>query len=246
MRRLIKNGEIFDKYASFEEKKFQEDKIEQFNWQGHRHISGTYSGAAYSTGLADNYMALDLRSSTNPKGSILKEAKNYTDAQIANINSAAIVQQANTYTDTKFTEAKNYTDQKVATIGGGGVHCYIIQPEDYNASTKYQFAFYTSKEIQGKQISLRNVIANVLPALHTSNNGGSGSYYPEIKYKVYLEQYPAQGRYHQQQVLFITITEYELFVYTWDAANNKVVANKTKTWTSEGSDSQYWYFNKLY
>lgn len=81
MRRLIKNGEIFDKYASFEEKKFRDDKVEQFNWQGHRHISGTYSGAAYSTGPADNYMALDLRSSTNPKGSILKEAKNYTDSK---------------------------------------------------------------------------------------------------------------------------------------------------------------------
>ena len=214
MRRLIKNAEIFDKYASFEEKKFREDKVEQFNWDGHRHIRGTYSGAAYSTSLGDSYMATDLRSDSNPKGSILKEAKNYTDAQIANINSAAIVQQANNYTDTKFTDAKSYTDQKVATIGGGGVHCYIIQPESYNASTKYQFAFFTSKEIQGTQISLTNIIANVLPALHTSNNGGSGSYYPEIKYKVYLEQYPAQGRYHSQQVLFITITEYELFVYT--------------------------------
>lgn len=243
MRRLIKNGEIFDKYASFEEKKFREDKIEQFNWQGHRHISGTYSGAAYSTGPADNYMALDLRSSSNPKGSILKEAKNYTDAQIANINSAAIVQQANTYTDTKFTEAKNYTDQKVATIGGGGVHCYVIQPQDYTANSQYKFVYFTSKDIQGKQMSLRNVIANVLPPLHDYE---TNNYYPEIKNKVYLEQYPAQGRYHQQQVLFITITEYELFVYTWDAANNKVVANKSKTWNSGGSDSQYWYIDKQY
>lgn len=246
MKRLINNGDIFDKYVSFEDKKFREETIKQFNWQGHRHISGTYSGAAYSTSLGDRYMATDLRNESNPRGSLLVAAKNYTDAQIANINSAAIVQQANTYTDTKFTEAKNYTDQKVATIGGGGVHCYIIQPEDYNASSKYQFAFYTSKEIQGKQISLKNVIANILPALHNSNNSGSGSYFPEIKYKVYLEQYPAQGRYHSQQVLFITITEYELYVYTWDAANNKVVPNKTKTWTSGGSDSQYWYFNKLY
>ena len=88
MRRLIKNAEIFDKYASFEEKKFREDKVEQFNWEGHRHIRGTYSGAAYSTSLADGYMAIDLKSDSNPRGSILKEAKNYTDAQIANINSA--------------------------------------------------------------------------------------------------------------------------------------------------------------
>lgn len=246
MKRLINNGDIFDKYVSFEDKKFRDDTIKQFNWLGHRHIAGTYSGSAYTTSLGENYMANSLRNDSNPKGSLLVAAKNYTDAQIANINSAAIVQQANTYSDQKLAEAKTYTDQKVATIGGGGVHCYIIQPEDYNAGSKYQFAFYTSKEIQGKQISLRNVIANILPALHNSNNSGSGSYFPEIKYKVYLEQYPAQGRYKSQQVLFITITEYELFVYTWDAANNKVVANKTKQWSSGGSDSQYWYFNKLY
>lgn len=246
MKRLINNGDIFDKYVSFEDKKFRDDTIKQFNWLGHRHIAGTYSGAAYSTNLGENYMANSLRNDSNPKGSLLVAAKNYTDAQIANINSSAIVQQANAYTDTKFTEAKNYTDQKVATIGGGGVHCYIIQPENYNASKKYQFAFYTSKEIQGTQMNLTNFIANVLPALHTSNNSGSGSYFPEIKYKVYLEQYPAQGRYNSQQVLFITITEYELFVYTWDAANNKIVANKSKTWPSSGSESIYLYINKLY
>ena len=83
MRRLIKNAEIFDKYASFEEKKFREDKVEQFNWEGHRHIRGTYSGAAYSTSLADGYMAIDLKSDSNPRGSILKEAKNYTDEKVA-------------------------------------------------------------------------------------------------------------------------------------------------------------------
>lgn len=247
MRRLINNAEIFDKYASFEEKKFRDDKIEQFNWYGHRHINGTYSGAAYSTSLADNYMATDLRSSTNPKGSILKEAKNYTDTQIANINSAAIVQQAKDYTDTKFTDAKNYTDQKVATIGGGGVHCYIIQPQSYNASNQYQFAFYTSKEIQfkGSETAAANILA-AFPALHTSKNGGSGSYHPEITQKVYLELYPAYGKYNSQQVLFITITEYELFVYTWNPTNNKVVANQALSWTSSGPQSRYWYIDKLY
>ena len=246
MKRLINNGDIFDKYVSFEDKKFRDDTIKQFNWLGHRHIAGTYSGAAYTTSLADNFMANNLRNDSNPKGSLLQAAKNYTDAQIANINSAAIVQQANNYTDTKFTDAKNYTDQKVATIGGGGVHCYIIQPEDYNAGSKYQFAFYTSKDIQGTQMSETNFFATVLPALHSNQYGGSGSYFPEIKQKVYLEQYPAYGRYKSQQVLFITITEYELFVYTWDAANNKVIANKALTWFSGGSDSNYWRINKLY
>ena len=248
MKRLINDGDIFDKYANLEEKSpkdHPEEKLGSFNWYGHRHISGTYSGAAYSTSLADGYMATDLRSSANPRGSILKEAKNYTDAQIANINSAAIVQQAKDYTDTKFTDAKTYTDQKVATIGGGGVHCYVIQPQDYNAGEKYEFAYFTSKDIQGTQMTEANFFATALPALHDSKNRAS-NYYPEIKQKVYLEQYPAQGRYHQQQVLFITITEYELFVYTWDATNNKVVANKALSWFSGGSDSNYWYINKLY
>ena len=243
MKRLINNGDIFDKYVSFEDKKFRDDTIKQFNWLGHRHIAGTYSGAAYSTSLADNYMANNLRNDSNPKGSLLVAAKNYTDAQIANINSAAIVQQAKDYTDTKFTDAKNYTDQKVATIGGGGVHCYVIQPEDYNAGSQWKFVYFTSKDIQGTQISEANFFATALPPLHPHE---TNNYYPEIKQKVYLEQYPAQGRYNSQQVLFITITEYELFVYTWDPTKNKVVANKTLTWFSGGSDSNYWYINKQY
>ena len=243
MRRLIKDGEILDKYANLEDK----DQHGNFDWYGHRHISGTYYGAAYNCSLADNYMANNLRSSSNPHGSILKEAKNYTDAQIANINSAAIVQQANTYTDTKFNDAKSYTDQKVATIGGGGVHCYVIQPQSYSAGNQYQFAFYTSKEIQfqGSETIAANILA-AFPALHTSKNGGSGSYHPEITQKVYLEIYPAYGKYNSQQVLFITITEYELFVYTWDATNNKIVATRALSWTSSGPQSRYWYINKLY
>lgn len=246
MKRLINDGDIFDKYANLEEKSPKDhpaDKHGRFNWYGMRHISGTYSGAAYSTSLADGYMATDLRSDSNPRGSILKEAKNYTDAQIANINSAAIVQQANTYTDTKFTEAKAYTDQKVATIGGGGVHCYVIQPQDYAANSQYKFVYFTSKDIKGKQMSEANFFATALPPLHEHE---TNNYYPEIKNKVYLEQYPAQGRYHQQQVLFITITEYNLYVYTWDPAKNKVIANQALTWFSGGSDSNYWYINKVY
>lgn len=83
MKRLINNGDIFDKYANLEEKDHLGDKLGSFNWYGHRHISGTYSGAAYSTSLADGYMATDLRSDSNPRGSILKEAKNYTDSKLA-------------------------------------------------------------------------------------------------------------------------------------------------------------------
>ena len=85
MKRLINNGDIFDKYVSFEDKKFRDETIKQFNWQGHRHIAGTYSGAAYSTSLANNYMANDLRNDSNPKGSLLVAAKNYTDEKVAAI-----------------------------------------------------------------------------------------------------------------------------------------------------------------
>lgn len=81
MKRLINNGDIFDKYVSLKEK----DHRGNFDWYGHRHISGTYYGAAYNCSLADNYMANNLRSSSNPTGSILKEAKNYTDSKVKNL-----------------------------------------------------------------------------------------------------------------------------------------------------------------
>ena len=83
MKRLINNGDIFDKYVSFEDKKFRDDTIKQLNWNGHRNIAGTYKGAAYTTNLADNYMANNLRNDSNPKGSLLQAAKNYTDEKVA-------------------------------------------------------------------------------------------------------------------------------------------------------------------
>lgn len=83
MKRLINNGDIFDKYVSFEDKRLKDHKVKQFNWNGHRNIAGTYKGAAYTTNLADNYMANNLRNDSNPKGSILVAAKNYTDEKFA-------------------------------------------------------------------------------------------------------------------------------------------------------------------
>ena len=79
MKRLINNGDIFDKYANLKEK----DHRGNFDWYGHRHISGTYSGAAYNCSLADGYMANDLRNDSNPRGSLLQAAKNYTDEKLA-------------------------------------------------------------------------------------------------------------------------------------------------------------------
>ena len=82
MKRLINDGDIFDKYANLKEK----DHHGNFDWYGHRHISGTYYGAAYNCSLADGYLANNLRSESNPKGSILLEAKNYTDSKIKHIH----------------------------------------------------------------------------------------------------------------------------------------------------------------
>ena len=81
MKRLINDGDIFDKYASLEED--TERHLGRFNWYGHRNLSGTYKGSAYTTDLGDRYMATELRSPANPKGSILQEAKNYTDSKVA-------------------------------------------------------------------------------------------------------------------------------------------------------------------
>ena len=175
MKRLLNNGDIFDKYASFEEKKFQDHTVEQFNWNGHRNIAGTYKGAAYSTNLADNFTANNLRKDSNPKGSLLVEAKNYTDAQIANINSAAIVQQANTYTDTKFTEAKNYTDSKVKylyyhfiNLQGTSGHVYFTYISEYAS----QYTIATLKNaLYGKTLVCSGFLNGSVAEYITSEGG---------------------------------------------------------------------------
>lgn len=186
-----------------------------------------------------------LVSDGNPEGSILKEAKTYTDDKIKGINISAIVQQANEYSDEKLAESKAYTDEKVAAIGSGGVHCYVIQPEDYSASNKYHFAFYTAKDIEvSDTITKADLFTKAFPALHPYRYGSP--YFPEITEKVYLEQYPAYGRYHSKEVLFITITETSLYIYTWDAENNKPIATKALSWFTSDLTSNPWNINKLY
>ena len=175
MKRLINNGDIFDKYASFEEKKFRDHPIEQFNWYGDRHISGTYKGAAYSTSLGDNFIATDLRSDSNPKGSILKEAKNYTDSKVAGISTSAAVQQANAYTDTKFTEAKNYTDSKVKylyyhfiNLQGGSGHVYFTYISEYAS----QYTIATLKNaLYGKTLVCSGFLNGSVAEYITSEGG---------------------------------------------------------------------------
>lgn len=81
MKRLINNGDIFDKYANLEED--TERQLGRFTWYGHMNLNGTYKGSAYTTTFGDRYMATELQSPANPKGSILQEAKNYTDSKLA-------------------------------------------------------------------------------------------------------------------------------------------------------------------
>ena len=84
MRKMSKYAGLFDKYGHVEED--TERHLAKIDLRGHIKINGTYSGSAYTTSLANAYMATNLQSESNPKGSILVEAKNYTDSKIKHIH----------------------------------------------------------------------------------------------------------------------------------------------------------------
>ena len=84
MRRMSKFVGLLDKYGNVEED--TQRHLAKIDLRGHVKINGTYSGSAYTTSLANAYMATNLQSESNPKGSILVEAKNYTDQKIKHIH----------------------------------------------------------------------------------------------------------------------------------------------------------------
>ena len=84
MRRMSKFASVLDKYGNVEED--TQRHLAKIDLRGHVKINGTYSGSAYTTSLANAYMATNLQSESNPKGSILVEAKNYTDQKIKHIH----------------------------------------------------------------------------------------------------------------------------------------------------------------
>ena len=84
MRRMSKFVGLFDKYGNVDEDK--ERHLGRINWDGHIKINGTYSGSACMVGNKDSFIATDLRSESNPRGSILQEAKNYTDSKAKNLH----------------------------------------------------------------------------------------------------------------------------------------------------------------
>lgn len=80
MRKMSKYAGLFDKYGNVDEDK--ERHLGRINWSGHIKAQGTFSGSAFVAGN-DSFIARDLIKTSNPRGSILQEAKNYTDSKVA-------------------------------------------------------------------------------------------------------------------------------------------------------------------
>ena len=79
MRRMSKFVGLFDKYGNVDED--TERHLGKINWSGHIKAQGTFTGSAFMAGYKDSFISTDLKSSSNPRGSILREAKNYTDSK---------------------------------------------------------------------------------------------------------------------------------------------------------------------
>lgn len=80
MRRMSKFVGLFDKYGNVDEDK--ERHLGRINWDGHIKLRGSFTGSAFISGYQHDFIATDLKSSSNPRGSILQEAKNYTDSKV--------------------------------------------------------------------------------------------------------------------------------------------------------------------
>lgn len=83
MRRMSKFVGLLDKYGNVDEDK--ERHRGKIDWNGHIKINGTYSGSAFVAGN-DSFISKDLIKDSNPRGSILKEANNYTDTKVKNLH----------------------------------------------------------------------------------------------------------------------------------------------------------------
>lgn len=79
MRKMSKYAGLLDKYGIVEED--TERHLGKISWDGHIKLRGSFSGSAFISGYQHDFIATDLKSSSNPRGSILQEAKNYTDTK---------------------------------------------------------------------------------------------------------------------------------------------------------------------
>ena len=84
MRKMSKYAGLLDKYGNVEED--TQRHLGRINWDGHIKAQGTFTGSAFMAGNKDSFIAKDLIKDSNPRGSILLEAKNYTDQKIKHIH----------------------------------------------------------------------------------------------------------------------------------------------------------------
>ena len=77
MRKMSKYASILDKYGNVVED--AERHLAKIDLRGHIKINGTYSGSAFVASTKDSFTSKELIKDSNPRGSILQEAKNYTD-----------------------------------------------------------------------------------------------------------------------------------------------------------------------
>ena len=83
MRRMSKFAGLLDKYGNVDED--TERHLGRITWSGHIKAQGTFAGSACMTGYKESLRSTDLKSASNPRGSILMEAKNYTDSKTKNL-----------------------------------------------------------------------------------------------------------------------------------------------------------------
>lgn len=86
MRKMSKFAGLLDKYGNVEED--TERHLGRINWSGHIKAQGSFLGSAFISGYQHDFIAKDLKSESNPRGSILREAKNYTDSKVATAGTA--------------------------------------------------------------------------------------------------------------------------------------------------------------
>lgn len=84
MRKMSKFAGLLDKYGNVEED--TERHLGKINWDGHIKLRGSFTGSAFISGYQHDFIATDLKSDSNPRGSILREAKNYTDSKAKNLH----------------------------------------------------------------------------------------------------------------------------------------------------------------
>ena len=84
MRKMSKYAGLLDKYGNVTED--TERHLGKINWDGQIKIRGSFSGSSFISGYQHDFIATDLKSESNPRGSILREAKNYTDQKIKHIH----------------------------------------------------------------------------------------------------------------------------------------------------------------